>query len=305
MMKLLFGGIIVIGIIFMSSFSNVGTTLSTSFTIKEESYFSECLKKRMNHNATQVDKIGITKITRDLILFYTKFVTIEPVMAPNASCTPVIEFDKASCAKYPTVFTGPREKPVKVASIIQLGFDVDTLEIHLHELNLGADRIFIIESTWTHLNGVKKPLVWEMISHMPAFIQFKDKVVHLIIDDVENTVNFDRNDMWSLEHYQEMIRFDRFLQWNNKTKEFGPDDIIGFGDADEIASFKNILLLKHCHFHHSSVDIGTLFYMGSLNRAFMTDWPVPGHGRLFLGDPTYFTIKSAIKAGAIFLNSFF
>lgn len=73
---------------------------------------------------------------------------------------------------------------------------------------------------------------------------------------------------------------------------FGPDDLVGFGDTDEIPSSHNIHLLKHCEMAGPSVDIGSWFSWGRLDRAFGPDWPVPNNPWT-LGDPTYWTLRSA------------
>jgi hypothetical protein len=84
------------------------------------------------------------------------------------------------------------------------------------------------------------------------------------------------------------------LTWNNHTGGFfGRNDLVGFGDADEIPSSHNIHLLKHCKMAGPSVDIGSWFSWGRFDRAFRPDWPVPGHPWT-LGDPTYWTLQSAM-----------
>ena len=95
------------------------------------------------------------------------------------------------------------------------------------------------------------------------------------------------------------MRWEAFLAWNNRTGEwFGPDDVLGFGDADEIPSSHNVHLLKHCEMAGPSVDIGIWFTWGRLDRAFRSDWPVPGNPWT-LGDPAYWTLRSALAhAGA-------
>ena len=90
------------------------------------------------------------------------------------------------------------------------------------------------------------------------------------------------------------MRWEAFLAWNNRTNGwFGLDDLVGFGDADEIPSSHNIHLLKSCEMAGSSVDIGIWFPWGRLDRAFRPDWPVPGNPWT-LGDPTYYTLRSAL-----------
>lgn len=84
------------------------------------------------------------------------------------------------------------------------------------------------------------------------------------------------------------------MAWNNRTGGlFGPDDLVGFGDTDEIPSSHNIHLLKHCEMAGPSIDIGSWFAWGKLDRAFRPDWPVP-NSPWTLGDPTYWTLRSAM-----------
>jgi len=93
---------------------------------------------------------------------------------------------------------------------------------------------------------------------------------------------------------QERARWEAFLVWNNRTGgNFGADDLVGFGDVDEIPSRHDIQLLKRCKMAVPSVDIGAWFAWSRLDRAFQSDWPVPGH-TWTLGDPTYWTLGSVM-----------
>ena len=93
--------------------------------------------------------------------------------------------------------------------------------------------------------------------------------------------------MWSVESLQEQRRFERIMSWNEQTNFFASDDLIGFGDTDEIPSRFNVNLLKHCEWQNNNpVDVGIWFPFGRIYQAFQTDWPVPGHPYT-LGDPTY------------------
>ena len=84
------------------------------------------------------------------------------------------------------------------------------------------------------------------------------------------------------------------MDWNDRMGGyFGHNDLVGFGDADEIPSSRNVLVLRHCDMAGPSVDIGSWFAWGRVDRAFRPDWPVPGHPWT-LGDPTYWTLRSAL-----------
>jgi hypothetical protein len=225
------------------------------------------------------------------------FILMEPITPINATCTPpaLPAADTIDCSRYPTALSGkPRDKPAKVAHMIQLGFDSDVLEIHLHELDDVVDYFVIVESTRTHLQGLFKPLIWEHLSLQPRFARFKQKVIHIVIDDHHITPS--PKDIWELENRMERTRWEAFLEWNAKTQVFGDTDLVGFGDTDEIASREAIHLLKHCEMGGaSSVDIGIWFPWSYLDTDFITDFPVPNH-KFTLGGPTFWTLGSGIAS---------
>lgn len=71
----------------------------------------------------------------------------------------------------------------KIAMAFCLGYDADVLEIVMHEVNLLVDKFFILESTASYLMNIRKPLVWERLQQQERFRPFRDKVVHLLMDD--------------------------------------------------------------------------------------------------------------------------
>ena len=128
----------------------------------------------------------------------------------------------------------------------------------------------------------------------PRFSKFQDKVVHFVLDD-EDTARLQTNPaMWDMERYMEHRRWRKFVTWNEVRKEFGNDDVIGFGDADEIASRLNVHLFKHCEMVAGNVDVGIWFAFGHVEGKFRTDFPVPGHPYA-LGDPTYYQVGHALS----------
>ncbi|KAN0026447.1 hypothetical protein ACTFIV_007432 [Dictyostelium citrinum] len=232
-----------------------------------------------------------------LILTLAKYLIEPPLVAINESCKPdpLPTPSDAVCSKYPAVFSGKRDKPVKIAHMVQIGFDIDVLEIHLNELYDIVDHFFIIEATVTHYHRMKKPLIWEHVKFQDRFIKFQDKVVHLILDDTDEE---NGKGLFDTESYQETRRWQKFLEWNERTKEYSDNDIIGFGDTDEISSRINLHYLKNCQLKEgiTAVDIGIWFPYGPIDQVFNPDFPVPGNPYT-LGDPTYHTIKGAISKG--------
>ena len=82
-----------------------------------------------------------------------KYALQEPRVKINTSChpPPLPQPKDIICSNYPHAFLPNQYKtPVKVAHAIQLGFDADSLEIHLNEIYDVIDHFFILESTRIH-----------------------------------------------------------------------------------------------------------------------------------------------------------
>ena len=244
-------------------------------------------------NITSLDKY---QHRQRLIDQLQKFAFQEPEIPINQSCTPpkLLEPKNIICSNYPDAFV-PTEKypqPVKVGHAIQLGFDADSLEIHLNEVFDVIDYFFILEATSVHCKTLKKKLMWSDLSVQPRFQRFRSKIVHLILDDVDVTfINGTKINAWTLESLQEEMRWRKIKEWNMKTNFFGGNDVIGFGDADEIASRDNIQLLRWCPFKGESLDIGIWFPFGRLDQAYASDFPVSYKYKYTLGDPTFYRWK--------------
>ena len=219
----------------------------------------------------------------------------EPPVGIDHECHPELlsKVASADCLEYPDVFTGEIEEfPVpKVTHAVQMGFDVDILEILLHELDDVVDIFFLIESTRAHHKSLLEPLMWEHLKHTPRFIRFRDKVYHFILDDGDLSPLVSPTHDFEIEGMQEHQRWLKIKQWNQHNRVLSDRDLIGFGDIDEIPSRRNVNLLKQCVHKDikKSVDIGIWFPYGDLTKAFRCDWSVPGHPFAY-GDPTYFKV---------------
>ncbi|EGG14351.1 hypothetical protein DFA_12121 [Cavenderia fasciculata] len=223
---------------------------------------------------------------------------------PEEILLPLENITDQYCKEYPNLFYGKRTTPIKVGHMIQFGFDVDTLEIHLNELYDIVDHFFIIESAHTHYGGLKKPLIWEQVKYQDRFIRFQDKIIHFILDDADQlrlapkSTGKDSGDenIFGAEKYQESRRWDKFQEWNKlKGNLYQDTDIIGFGDTDEVTTRRNIHMLKYCQLKETatSIDIGIWFPYGIVTQAFRSDYPVDDNHPFTLGDPTFHTIKKA------------
>ena len=107
------------------------------------------------------------------------------------------------------------------------------------------------------MQGIRKILLWDHIKTQPRFRPFQDKIVHLVLDDAQAFADPDPKAIFALEGLQEKARWESFLHWNEHTAFFQPEDLVGFGDADEIASRENVNLLRYCEMAGPSVEIGS------------------------------------------------
>lgn len=171
----------------------------------------------------KTQRLQYTKLFIDEL---TYFIELEPFVPINEDCQPpkLPSPSEMNCTLYPNAFSGEkRTEPVKIGALLQFGFDVDVLEIHMNELYGVVDVFFIIESTHAHYGSIKKPLIWESVQRQDRFLKFP--VVHFIVDDAESFQASDKK--WSMEMLQERLRWTKFLEWNEKTKYFDDDDVIG------------------------------------------------------------------------------
>lgn len=180
--------------------------------------FEDVVGKNLTKQTLSYSELFIDKLTY--------FLELEPLVPVNKECKPppLSTSTEINCTLYSTAFNGvKRPDPVKVAVLLQLGFDVDVLEIHLNELDGVVDKFFITESTHAHYGNIRKPLMWERVRQQDRFKHFP--VIHFIVDDAESANAPDKE--WSMEYLQERLRWQKFLEWNAATNYFNDADIIG------------------------------------------------------------------------------
>lgn len=107
--------------------------------------------------------------------------------------------------------------------------ELDVLEIRLNTLNDVVDKFVLAESTVTHTNRPKK-LYFEL--NKRRFSRFKDKIIHVVIDDCPPVSN-----PWILERYQ-------FTEIARGLKKCKSEDVILHGPVDEIPNPTKIALWK-------------------------------------------------------------
>ncbi|HYM65398.1 MAG TPA: hypothetical protein VES68_02855 [Candidatus Sulfotelmatobacter sp.] len=103
--------------------------------------------------------------------------------------------------------------------------ELDILDIRFHELNSVVDKFVLVESTVTHVNR-KKPLYYKM--NQKRYKEFEDKIIHIVVDDTP-----DVSLAWIINDFQ-------FSQMIRGLKNCKPNDVILFGDVDEIPKAEKI-----------------------------------------------------------------
>ena len=202
-----------------------------------------------------------------------------PVVRPSRECVPPPRNDIAiACSD--SAFTGRHtQRKRKVAHLFLFGFELDTLEVMLHEESDVVDRFFLVESMHAHKFGATKTLIWESV--MRRFRAFKDKVVHIVVDDARSRAATLRsnNDRASWDGLHNMMEegVQAVLSWqaaSSPEERFAPEDLLIIGDVDEVMSRDALSRIVSCEMKHD-VTTGALWMpMGNVSRAFRTDWPV-------------------------------
>lgn len=106
-----------------------------------------------------------------------------------------------------------------------LNNELEVLEIRLNELDSVVDKFVITESTVTHMNKPKELFYYK---NRGKFSKFKNKIIHNVIKDSP-----DVNNPWIINDFQ-------FSQMARGLKEAKPQDVILFGDLDEIPKAEKI-----------------------------------------------------------------
>src|SRR5260221_6564173 len=108
--------------------------------------------------------------------------------------------------------------------------ELEILDIRLHELDSVVDKFVLVESTVTH-SGKPKELFFK--KNKDLFKIYKNKILHIIIKDTPKVTL-----PWIINDYQ-------FSQLKRGLIKCTPNDIIIFGDVDEIPKAEKILEWKN------------------------------------------------------------
>ena len=70
------------------------------------------------------------------------------------------------------------QPPRRIIDVVPFSYELDVLELRLHELNATVDLFVVVEAPVTH-RGLRKPLVFAQ--HAKRFVAFADKIVHVVV----------------------------------------------------------------------------------------------------------------------------
>lgn len=145
--------------------------------------------------------------------------------------------------------------------------ELEILEIRLNELAGVVDKFVITESTVTHMNKPKRLHYYE---NRKKFEKFKSQIIHNVIKDSPNV-----NNPWIINDFQ-------FSQMARGLDQAKPEDIILFGDADEIPHSKKIIEWSKIGGKHKVFYQWMAFYF--LNYASTKPYNWPGTHMMKLSD---------------------
>lgn len=131
---------------------------------------------------------------------------------------------------------------MKIINCFPFYNEIDLLEYKLFVLNDYVDYFILVESTHTFV-GNEKELVFEKIKNNDIFSKYKDKIIHIIIDDFpykKPNINYQNREQWKNEIYQRNALSKGFdiLQLND-------EDVITIQDLDEIVNPELLIKVKN------------------------------------------------------------
>lgn len=236
-------------------------------------------------NASQIQHYS-TQLQSNLVPFVVK----PPTVPVDDSCKPQLihpPVNHKNCILKP--------KPRNVGILWHFDYDVDTLEIHLHELDAVVHKFFIMEAIRSDTNFlVKKPLIWDRLKFSPRFQNFTEKIVHFVLDDANlsrNTMDHKRNQKYLLER----LGWEKFFEWNKnaQTGSLQDVDLLGFLDVDQVPTRDNVAFLKYCELPSDPISIGIWLPSEDLNFVSLTDFSLKNSNQF--GDPTFWTLATAME----------
>jgi beta-1,4-mannosyl-glycoprotein beta-1,4-N-acetylglucosaminyltransferase len=148
---------------------------------------------------------------------------------------------------------------MKVVDAFTFNNEIDLLLFRFHELNDIVDHFVIVESKQT-FTGNTKPLYFTQ--HADLFQPFMHKVTNVIIEEFPNNIG-----NWDREYYQR-----NQIRTGVMQLDLTDEDIVMFGDADEIPDSETLQQLKQSGLSGIHQFCQHLYYYNIKNRCMATDW---------------------------------
>jgi beta-1,4-mannosyl-glycoprotein beta-1,4-N-acetylglucosaminyltransferase len=145
--------------------------------------------------------------------------------------------------------------------------EIDLLNYRLNILNEVVDYFVIVESKYT-FSGKEKKLYLEENKHL--FEKFKDKIIHLIVNDIPYTyptIDYSKNEQWQNEFHQRNM-----IQYALNKMSLNNEDAILISDVDEIIDPNFLKKIKNREILFDFHSLGLDFYYYNLNSKKMEEW---------------------------------
>ena len=185
-------------------------------------------------------------------------VAIEYVTKPPREGT-----DAAFCSPAPLPSCAAVNTNRRILIGAMMSFEVDTLEVALHQYRGIAD-VMVVESTTTHnIRDVSsKPALFDALKNDSRFKAF---FPYHVICNLSNL----KTSLWQIEIEQNACM-------NKALKSLAPQyDIVVVGSVDEILGRMALMKLKHCKIPPLPTSSAIGMPLGKLGRSFRSDWHYP------------------------------
>lgn len=233
-------------------------------------------KRLLNETA---DKIGDHGWLTQELARYIKLEHPTPLVRPPSLRRNVSD----EACRRSGAFRGLRASPAFIVDVVIFGYDLDVLELRLHELDDVVDLWFVVEMPWNH-RGARKPLLWKEAAHTERFKEFRDRVVSVVVDRLppgmkqnHGPVAIGSFDYEVLQMIHGVAKVSCILEDLRKQGVLEAGNVMMcYGDADEIPHPENVHLLRHCVPKKLPINNAIWMPMGLMMRACATDFPVIG-----------------------------
>lgn len=160
-------------------------------------------------------------------------------------------------------------KEVKIIDTFIFYNELELLNYRLAILYEVVDYFIIVESTHT-FTGKPKSLIYNENKHL--FSNYKDKIIHIIVDDmpfIYPNINYDNREQWKNEYHQRnsIQRGLQFIKLNDQ-------DVITLTDLDEIPNPDILLDVKNKKINIELCSLHQYCYTFNLDQ-YPDDWFYP------------------------------